>query len=283
MTKKFAILPCNGLDKQNGPISREVALALLEEIGGKVICPVLLNNASPRYEKLLGELPLLVIDGCGTKCASKLAAGLSLKVDRKVLITDEMKTSALRPEDTLSPGPAGMEFAKAVATLIAEDMPEEAMRNSESLFSAPVDYNTFTHDKYIFRVPREGFFFNENDCWVRVSGTRARVGVSDYVQQNMTDMTYFSPPPVGKTVEQFDEVGTIESVKSSMDLISPVSGTVIAVNTSLVESPEIVNEDPYEKGWVAELELTDFDSDMELLLDCKSYLELIRKKAAEEH
>lgn len=283
MAKEYAILPCNGLDKAQGPLSREVALAVAEETGGEIICPVLLNNASSRYEKLLGELPLLVIDGCATKCASKLAANLNLKVDKKILIADEMKASALKPEEGLSPGPVGREFARAVATLISEDMPEETTGDSVSLFSGPVDYAAFAHDKYVFRVPRDGFFFNENDCWVRVSGNRARIGVSDYVQQNMTDMTYFSPPQVGREAEQFDDLGTIESVKSTMDLISPVSGTVVAVNTALVQSPEIINEDPYEKGWVAELELTDFDSDRELLLDCAAYLELIKKKAAEVH
>jgi len=283
MPKKYAILPCNGLDKAQGPLSREVALAVAEETGGEIICPVLLNNSSPRYEKLLGELPLLVIDGCGTKCASKLAANLNLKVDRKVLIADEMKTSVLKPEEGLSPGPVGLEFARAVATLISEDMPEEAVEDATSLFSAPVSYATFTHEKYIFRVPQDGFFFNENDCWVRVSGNRARVGVSDYVQQNLTDMTYFEPPKVGQAVEQFDEIGTIESVKSSMDLISPVGGMVVAINNALIANPEIINEDPYENGWVAELELTDLESDRELLLDCPAYLELVKKKAAETH
>lgn len=281
MAKKYAILPCNGLDKAYGPLSREVALILAEETGGELVCPVLLNNAQSRYEKTLGELPLLVIDGCGTRCASKLANNLNLKIDRKVLVADEAKSSALKIEESISPGPMGLELARAVAMLAVEDMPEESVEDAVSMFSTPVGYVTFTHDKYVFRVPQDCFFFNENDCWVRVSGNRARVGVSDYVQQNLTDMTYFEPPKVGQAVEQFDELGTIESVKSSMDLISPVGGTVVAINNALIANPEIINEDPYEKGWVAELELTDFPSDRELLLDCAAYLELVKRKAAE--
>lgn len=283
MTKKYAILPCNGLDKAYGPLSREIALLLVEETGGELICPVLLNNSDKRYEKLLSALPLLVIDGCGTKCASKLANSLNLKVDRKVLVADEAKSSALNIEESISPGPMGLEFAKAVATLVAEDMPEDIPDAPISEFLPPVAYVIFTQDKYIFKIPKDGFFFNENDCWVRVNGKRARVGVSDYVQQKMADMTFFEPPKIGQIIAQFDEVGTIESVKSAMDLISPVSGTVTAVNSALVANPEIINEDPYEKGWVADIELTDFDADEELLLDCSAYLETAKKKAAETH
>jgi len=281
MARKYAILPCNGLDKLQGPLSREVALALVEETGGEIVCPVLLNSARPRYEKILGELPLIIIDGCGTKCASKLAGSLNLKVDRKVLIADEMKTSALTPEDSLSLGPAGLEFAKALATLLAEDMPEEPSADLSADFDSPVEYTSVTHDKFIFRIPAAGFHFNENDCWVRVKGTRARIGVSDYVQQNLTDISYFGPPIVGREIGQFDDAGTVESVKSTMDVISPVSGKIVAVNTALVDNPEIINEDPYEKGWIAELELTDFESDRELLIDGAAYGEIVKKKAAE--
>lgn len=283
MARKYVILPCNGLDKAYGPLSREIALVLVEDTGGELICPVLLNSAHARYEKPLSEFPLLVIDGCGTKCASKLANTLNLKIDRKVLVADEARSSALKIEESIAPGPMGLEFARAVATLIAEDMPEDIPEIPIPEFPSPVDYVTFTQDKYIFRVPKDGFLFNENDCWVRVSDKRARVGVSDYVQQKMTDMTYFEPPKVGQTIEQFDEVGTIESVKSSMDLISPVGGTITAVNTALIANPEIINSDPYEKGWVAELELTDFDVDSDLLLDCPAYLDVAKSKAAETH
>lgn len=281
MPRKFAILPCNGLDKLHGPLTREVALALIKETGGEIICPVLLSSARPRYEKILGETPLLVIDGCGTRCASKLATSLDLKVDRKVLIADEMKTSALKPEDTLTPGPNGLEFAEALATLLAEDMPDEQPEELSADFDSPVEYTSITHDKFIFRIPTEGFHFNENDCWVRVKGSRARIGVSDYVQQSLTDITYFDPPAVGREIEQFDDAGTVESIKSTMDVISPVSGKIIAVNTDLVDKPEIINEDPYEKGWIAELELADFDSDSELLIDGTAYGQIVKKKAAE--
>ncbi len=118
-----------------------------------------------------------------------------------------------------------------------------------------IDFLTVTHDKFVFKIPAEGYLFNENDCWVHVTDNRARVGVSDFVQQSLTDITYFEPARVGTEIEQFDEVGSIESGKSMMDVLSPVSGRIVAVNTELVDSPELVNEDPYGKGWIAEIEL----------------------------
>ena len=73
---KYAILPCNGLDKSAGPVAREAALWLVSHEGGELVCPVLLNNSPDRYARVLGELPLLVIDGCATQCAHE--AGKSL-------------------------------------------------------------------------------------------------------------------------------------------------------------------------------------------------------------
>ena len=284
MAKKYAILPCNGLDKAFGAIAREVALRVVADNGGEIICPVLLNNSPPRYEKTLKDFPLMIVDGCGTRCASKLANLLKLNIARKVLISDEVKKSALKPEDGLSLGPVGLELARSIADWAAEERPEEMGISPAPDFSSPVEYMTFTYDKYLFRVPKDGFFFNENDCWVRVGGGgRARVGVSDYVQQNLSDMTFFIAPEIGSVINQFDESGTVESTKSTMDLISPVSGKIVAVNTALEQRPEIINEDPYEKGWAVELELTDFESDRDLLLDGAAYLEIIKRKVAEGH
>ncbi|MHB9035776.1 MAG: glycine cleavage system protein H [Armatimonadota bacterium] len=140
---------------------------------------------------------------------------------------------------------------------------------------------TVTYYKFDFKIPAEGYLFNENDCWVQVIGNRARVGISDFVQQSMTDITYFEPAEVGRQVEQFDEVGSLESGKSMMDVLSPVSGRVVAVNTQLADTPELANEDPYGKGWIAEIELRDFESDRELLLDAEAYSKVVEKKAAE--
>jgi glycine cleavage system H protein len=91
MGQRFAVLPCNGLDKAHGPLSREVALAIAEQTGSEIICPTLLNNVQSRYEKTLSGLPLLVVDGCQTRCAAKLANKLGIKIDQKILVSEAAK------------------------------------------------------------------------------------------------------------------------------------------------------------------------------------------------
>ena len=221
---KRAVLPCNGLDKQYGVLARELALSLAETQSAQIICPVLLNNSPARYEKALAEASLLVVDGCGTRCASKLAGSLGLKVDDRVLIADQAKATGLEVGDSLRPGPVGMQLVELVAKDLAAPKIAQAPEPASGDFPPPTDFITVTYDKFVFKIPSEGFLFNENDCWIQVIGSRARVGVSDFVQQNMTDITYFEPAEVGKEVEQFDEVGSLESGKSMMDALSPASG-----------------------------------------------------------
>ncbi len=276
-----AILSCNGLDKQHGVLARELALSLSETQGAEIICPVLLNNSPARYEKALADASILVIDGCPTRCASKLANKLGLDVDDKVLVSEQAKNAGLDVGGSLRPGPVGMQLVELMAKERVARKETSAEGTTSDSFGSPGDFITVTYDKFVFDIPAQGYLFNENDCWVRVTGSRARVGVSDFVQQNMTDITYFEPAQVGNEIEQFDEVGSLESGKSMMDALSPVSGRIIAVNTQLIDSPELVNEDPYGRGWLAEIELRDFDSDKELLLDATSYSKIVEKKAAE--
>jgi len=281
MSGQYAILPCNGLDKNAGPLARELALNLAAEAGGEIICPVLLNTAPSRYERATAEMPLLVIDGCSTRCATKLANRLGLKIGEKLLVTDGAKDAGVTVEEGLTPGPIGLALvARLAADFVAKAAPSVA-QESPADFETPVEFITVTYDKYIFKIPAAGYFFNENDCWVRVIGDRARVGVSDYVQQSMTDITFFDPPRLGAEVSQFDDLGSIESAKAVMDVISPVSGKIVAVNSELVDRPEMINEDPYGKGWIAELEPQDFDSDKGLLLTGEEYSPIVKKKAAE--
>ena len=133
----------------------------------------------------------------------------------------------------------------------------------------------------MFRVPKSGFFFTENDFWVFVNGRRARVGMTDYLQQSLP-MFFFTPPAVG-TVEQFGELGTIESAKAVMEVVSPVTGKVVAVNEALATSPELINQNPYEQGWLVEVELADFEKDRELLLDFAGYFPILKRKVDEFH
>lgn len=236
-----------------------------------------------RYNKLAQEKPLLVIDGCQTRCASRLASEKGLKVSQKVTVTEEAKSRGVDISDTLKPGEKEIKLADAVANGLLKEPEVEKAAESNAMFPESFDYEVYKKDKFIFRVPKEDFCFNENDCWVYVSGNMARVGVTDYVQQSLSDIMFFTPPFVGTDVEQFGELGTVESGKAVFEVVSPVSGKIVAVNEDLSSTPELINKNPYEKGWIAEIELSDFKSDRELLLDFEGYFKVLKRKVDEFH
>ncbi len=279
---KWAILSCTGLDKPEGSLAREVALLGAEAIGGEIICPVLLNRSPVRYRKELGESALIVIDGCATRCASKLASQVQAKIEHKVLIFDDVKSSAQPIEPSLRLGPNGLALAKTIADRLIKGINTPSARvEPVASWEAPTEFLTVTHDKFEFRIPAADYLFNENDCWVRTVNGRARIGISDYLQQRLTDIGFFTPPETGTRVDQFGELGSVESAKAIFEIIAPVSGTVTAVNAALVDDPGLVNSDPYGAGWLVEVELENLEQDRELLLDGAAYAKTVKRKAAE--
>lgn len=279
MVENFAILPCNGLDKCAGVISRELAIKLSEKGDNKIICPVFYRVSETKYNKLAAERPLLVIDGCQTRCASKLAAEKNLKVARRIIVADEAKKHCIELNDGLRITDQEGAFINRLIDDLNKTDEKSTTSTEDTSTSFDFEYQTFQSGKFIFRIPKNSeIFFNENDCWAWVSGNRARIGVTDYVQQNLSDILYFYPPEVGDEIDQFGELGSIESSKAVFELVSPFSGEVISINEKLEKNPELINENPYELGWVAELELTDPEGDKELLIGFKRYLEITSKK-----
>lgn len=280
---KRAILSCNGLDKPEGSVAREVAIRGADATGSEIICPVLLNRAPARYKKALSEASLIVVDGCSTRCATKLAARLEAKVERKVLVTDAVKASGQPLESTLSLGPKGTALAQSIVDELLRNLNAPAVAAEPAAeFETPTEYLVVTHDKFEFRIPVVDYVFNENDVWARVLDGVARVGISDYMQQKLTDISYFDAPKVGAAVEQFGELGSLESAKAVFEIVSPVAGAVTAVNQAVIDNPGLINEDPYGAGWLVEVKLAAWPEDQELLVDAPAYAEIVKRKAAEE-
>jgi glycine cleavage system H protein len=137
-------------------------------------------------------------------------------------------------------------------------------------------------DKWTFKVPKDRFY-NENDCWAKLDGNIATLGITDFLQNMASDIIYVELPNLGTEVEQFGEAGTFEAIKTMLDLISPVAGIVREVNEKLREKPELVNQDPYGEGWFTKIEVTDFETDKENLLAPNVYFEVLKKKVEAEH
>ncbi len=115
----------------------------------------------------------------------------------------------------------------------------------------------------------EGLKYSESHEWVKVEGNIAVIGVSDFAQAEMGDITYVDMPDVDDAVEAGEEFGALESVKASSELISPVSGTVVEVNEALEDAPEMVNEDAY-GAWIIKVEMADA-SELDALMDAAAY------------
>jgi glycine cleavage system H protein len=136
-------------------------------------------------------------------------------------------------------------------------------------------------DKWTFRVPKE-LFYNENDCWARIEGDTAKVGITDFLQNMISDIIFVKFNELGSKIEQFDEIASFESIKSVLDLISPVSGTIQKVNEKLSQSPELANKDPYGEGWFAIIKLENFENDRQNLLQAQDYFEVLKRKVETE-
>ncbi len=119
------------------------------------------------------------------------------------------------------------------------------------------------------------FKFSKDHEWVKIEGDVALIGVSDYAQKEMGDVVYIELPEVGSTFTKGDACSNIESVKAVNDIFTPVSGEVVEINESLEDTPENVNQDPYGKGWIFKIKLSN-TSELEELLDSTGYDEYLK-------
>lgn len=107
--------------------------------------------------------------------------------------------------------------------------------------------------------------YTKDHEWVSIDGKIATVGISDYAQGALGDVTYVQLPEVDQEVEQFEEFASVESVKAASDIFSPLSGRVVEINTHLETKPELINKSCYEKGWIAKIEITDPEEQSNLM------------------
>jgi glycine cleavage system H protein len=111
----------------------------------------------------------------------------------------------------------------------------------------------------------EDLLYSKEHEWVKLDGENATIGITDYAQESLGDIVYVELPKVGREIEQFFNVGVIESVKAVSDLFTPMSGKVVEINEALDGDPAAVNREPYGAGWLFKLKLTDPDEAKELL------------------
>jgi glycine cleavage system H protein len=120
----------------------------------------------------------------------------------------------------------------------------------------------------------ENLKYTKDHEWIKVEGDTAWVGITDFAQNELGDIVYIEVNTVGETLEQEETFGTIEAVKTVSDLFMPISGEVLEFNKDLEPNPEVVNQDPYGKGWIVKIKVGDM-SEIDGLLDVEKYKELV--------
>ncbi|AIW41171.1 MULTISPECIES: glycine cleavage system protein GcvH [Paenibacillus] len=125
-------------------------------------------------------------------------------------------------------------------------------------------------------VKQQLWYTDEHEWVQRTENGTVRIGITDFAQHQLGDIVFVELPEAGATIEQGAEIGTIESVKTVSDLFAPVTGTILKVNETLESTPELVNESPYEKGWMIEVEMDkDVEEALGKLLSADQYEQLI--------
>lgn len=125
----------------------------------------------------------------------------------------------------------------------------------------------------------ENLKYHKEHTWVKTAGNKATIGITDYAQEQLGDIVFIDLPEVDSHVEAGSELSEIESTKATSSVISPLTGTVLEVNEDLSDSPEIINEDAYDKGWIAVVEISD-PSELDELMDSSEYEKLVEEEKA---
>ena len=142
------------------------------------------------------------------------------------------------------------------------------------------DFMEVTYDKFTFRVDNS-CLYHPNETWAREEDGLIVVGVTDFLQTNSGDVAFLEAPELGAELAQGSEAGIIETIKTTVALIAPVSGTVEEVNTSLEDEPEKINSDAYGEGWIMKIKPSDWESEKGSLLSPEAYFPLMEVKVKE--
>jgi glycine cleavage system H protein len=121
----------------------------------------------------------------------------------------------------------------------------------------------------------EDLYYTREHEWMKVENDKCRIGITDYAQKALHEVVYVDLPALGKVLTQNASLGTVESVKAVSEMYSPVSGEVVERNESLVNSPELVNQDPFGAGWIAVVKASRLNDELKLLLSHNDYAEFL--------
>ena len=143
------------------------------------------------------------------------------------------------------------------------------------------DFMEETYDKFVFRVMKR-FFYHPEECWAKEEEGLIVVGVTDFLQKTVGDVAFLKLPEAGTELNRGGYAGTMETIKTTVDLISPVGGIIKGVNGGLDDNPQLVNIDPYGEGWLFKVEPSDWEGDKKTLMNAEIYFPKMEEKIKQE-
>jgi len=143
------------------------------------------------------------------------------------------------------------------------------------------DYLETSVDKFTFKVATDRLYTSEG-VWAKEESGRVRIGLSDFVQQRSGDVAFADVKPAGTVLAAGNELAVIETIKVNITYSSPVNGKIVEVNPAMNDAPEAINQDPYGKGWLAVMEVANWEADHTKLLDPHAYFKVMKGQAEEE-
>ena len=127
-----------------------------------------------------------------------------------------------------------------------------------------------------FEIPKDLYYTKEHE-WLKVEGDKCRIGITDYAQNSLHEVVYVDLPKVATKIAQMQSLGTVESVKAVADVYSPITGTILEVNSTLSDAPELVNKSPYLDGWITIIQPADLKKELAGLMSPEAYRDLVKK------
>jgi len=163
-----------------------------------------------------------------------------------------------------------------------DDHAETTRKNKNwRLMNMNEDFYQESVDKFIFKV-KKGLLYGENDVWVRTQGDGSLIGVTDFLQRRGGDVVLVNLPQKGNIVRWGDEISSLETIKAIVTVTSPLNGIIVDVNSALNDKPELINEDPYNHGWLAVVSPSNFEEDRQHLMSAEKYFELMKSRIQDE-
>jgi glycine cleavage system H protein len=144
-----------------------------------------------------------------------------------------------------------------------------------------IDYLSFSIDKFTFKTATDRLYSAEG-VWAKQENRQVRIGLSDFLQQRSGDVAFVELKPSGTEVAAGEEIATIETIKVNISLTSPITGKIIEVNSTLETAPEVVNQEPFEAGWLLLIQPVDWEAEVKRLLTPQAYFAKIKGEAEQE-